>query len=538
MMSRITESSLALSRRSLLKTAAGAALLSPALGLAPNTVLAQEGDTVSLVVGSNPASWDLSKSTWTTWQAVTFLYDRLLTFDENEELQPQLATEWEVSEDGLEYSLTLREGVTFHDGTPFNAEAVQFNIQRHLDVVDSAFYAVFEPVESMEVVDDTHIVITLREVRPNFAFEALAQWGALQLSPTAYQAGTAEFDANPIGTGPFRFESYEPGSEIRYVRNEEYWDGPSPLAGVIVRVIPEPSVQLVELESGNVDITQIQPKDVVAMEEAGLTVESNIAPGAHFVSLNVSVAPTDELAVRKAIALAVDRDAIIETVLFGNAEKSRSGVNSASAFYTEEVPMIEYDPEAAAQLLEEAGWVMGDNGVRARDGQPLMVNLLSTDFTNWGLMNQILQEQLAAIGIGSEITSQEWNAYLDQWRENQGEWNVTYHSQGSIMARTEPIQASWIPNDFWSITQIDDATDPELVALAEQLQGLADEFNRTLDEARRKEISTEAQMLFQENQLTVWLWHGATITAIQPEVQGYTLSHAGRIVELTDASVG
>src|SRR5690606_6602630 len=83
-----------------------------------------------LIVAANPASWDLTKSTWTTWQGVTFLYDRLFAFDEAEELVPLLATELEVSDDGLQYSLTLREGVTFHDGTPFNAEAVQFNVQR------------------------------------------------------------------------------------------------------------------------------------------------------------------------------------------------------------------------------------------------------------------------------------------------------------------------------------------------------------------------------------------------------------------------
>lgn len=526
-----------LSRRGLLKSAAGAALLSPALGLAPNTVLAQDGSTVSVIVAANPASWDLTTSTWETWRGVHYLYDRLLVFDENEDLQPQLVTAWEMSEDGLQYSLTLREGVTFHDGTAFNAEAVRFNIQRYLDQVDSAFYAAFSPVESMEVVDDANIVITLSEVRPFFAWEALAQWGALQLSPTAYAQGSAAFDANPVGTGPFVFESFEPGSEIRYRRNENYWGEVPEIEQIIVRVIPEPSVQLIELESGNVDISQIQPIDVAAVEEAGITVESAIAPGAHFISLNVSEAPTNELAVRQAIARAVDRDAMIESVLFGYAEKSRAGVTSGSAYYSEDVPMIEYNPEEAGRILDEAGWVMGDDGIRARDGEQLIVNLLSSEYLNWGLMNQIIQEQLLGIGIGSEISSLEWNAYLDQWRENQGGWNVTYHSQGSPIARIRAIQASFIPNDFWTITQIDDATDEDLVALAAELQAVADEFNQTLDDARRLELAIQAQTLFQENQLTVWLWHGATITAIQPHIQGYELTHAGRIVELTNASI-
>ncbi|MDQ3696136.1 MAG: ABC transporter substrate-binding protein [Chloroflexota bacterium] len=526
-----------LTRRGLVKSAAGAAMLTPMLGLPASSVLAQEDGTVSLITAANPASWDLTTSTWSTWEGIHFLYDRLLTFDENEDLQPGLATAWEISEDGLEYTLTLRDSVTFHDGTPFNAEAVRFNIQRHLDQVDSAFYTSFEPVEEMEIVDDATIVLRLREVRPNFIYEGLPQWGALQLSPTAYEEGTAAFDANPVGTGPFRFESYEPGSEIRFVRNEEYWAGAPALERVIVRIIPEPSVQLIELESGNVDISEIQPIDVAAMEAAGLTIESTIAPGANFVSLNVSQAPTDELAVRQAIARAIDRDAIIETVLFGYAEKSRAGVNSASAFYSEEVPMIEYNPEEAAQILEDPGWVMGANGIRERDGQPLTVHLASTEYTNWGLMNQIIQEQLASIGIGAEISSAEWNAYLDAWRENQGGWNVTFHSQGSITGRTAVIQASWVPNDYWTITQIDDATAPELVAVAEELQALSDEFETTLDEDQRFEIAVAAQSLFQEHQLTVWLWHGASITAIQPDVQGYTLSHAGRVVELSEATV-
>jgi peptide/nickel transport system substrate-binding protein len=525
-----------MSRRRLLQTAAGSTLVAPMLGRPWSSLAAQEaGGTVTIIVGANPASWDLTKSTWETWRAVTFLYDRLLTFDEAEELQPALATAWEVSEDGLEYALTLRDDVTFHDGTPFNAEAVQVNIQRHLDQPDSASYAVYEPIDEIEITGDHSLVIRLKDVHPNFAYEGLAQWGALQLSPTAFAEGSAAFDAHPVGTGPFMFESYEPGSEIRYVRNESYWGGAPPLERVVVRVVPEPSVQLVELESGNVDICEILPQDVVAMEERGLTVEQNIAPGAHFVSLNVSQAPTNELAVRKAIARAIDRDAMIETLLFGYAEKSRGGVNSASAFYSDEVPMIEYNPEEAGQILDEAGWVMGDDGVRQRDGQPLTINLLSTDYLNWGLMNQVLQEQLAAIGIASEISSLEWNAYLDQWRENQGGWNVTYHSQGSLMARTEAIQASWIPNDYWTITQVDDATDDDLVALAEELQALADEFVTTLDEARRKEIAVEAQTLFQENQLTAWLWHQAEIIAIQPDIEGYELSHAGRVYELAKA---
>lgn len=539
---------ISVNRRDMLRTAGATGIASSALGLplvaqakrdsaaTPATTSAgTPGGMATIVEAGNPGSWDLTISTWTTWQAVQFLYDRLLIFDEEENLVPALVTAWEVSEDGLEYLLTLREGVTFHDGTPFDAASVKFNVQRHIDQPDSAFYTTYEPVDRVEVVDDLTARIVLKEVRPDFAYTGLAQWGSIQLSPTAAEELGDRFDESPVGTGPFKFESYEPGSSVRYVRYDDYWGGAPLLDAVEVRVIPEPSVQLIELEAGTADAVKIQPKDVDAMAAAGLTVQSTITPGAQFISLNVSEAPTDELAVRRAIALAVDRDAMIEALLFGYAEKSRSGVNSSSPFYSEDTPMIEYDPEEAGRILDEAGWVMGDDGIRYRDGQPLFVNILSTDYQNYGLFNQVIQEQLTGIGISSEISSLEWNAYLDQWRENQGQWNVTFHSQGSIMASVSPIQASWFPESYWSITQIDDADAPELAPVREELQALQDEFEVTLDEDRRGEIALQAQTIFQENQLTVWLWHSATIWAIQPWLQDYELSHAGRVIELRDA---
>ena len=129
----------------------------------------------------------------------------------------------------------------------------------------------------------------------------------------------------------------------------------------------------------------------------------------------------------------------------------------------------------------------GRDGVRERDGQTLTLNQISTDFENWGLFNQIIQEQLQAIGITCEISTLEWNAYLDQWRENQGGWNVTYHQQGTQVAATEAIEAGWTPDNYWTITQIDDATDPDLVAVRDRLQEIWDEWQVTLDADRRQE---------------------------------------------------
>ncbi len=493
------------------------------------------GGTARVAVAANPASWDLTKSTWPTWQSVHFMVDRLLVLDEDEELQPCLVTDWEISEDGMEYTLHLRDDVTFHDGEPFNAEAVKFNIERHIESGDSASYTTYEPVDHIEVVDDYTAKIVLRELKVFFAYNGLALWGAMQISPKAASSGS--FDDHPIGTGAFKFDSYEPGSSIKYVRNDDYWNGAPLLDGIEVRIIPETNVQLVELQAGTIEVIGLDAKDVGTAKDAGATIETTTAPGVQFISINVSREPTSDLAVRQAIAYAIDRDTIIDQVLFGYAEKSRAGVNSNSPFYTEDVPMIDYDPDKAEQILEDAGWTKGDGGIRKKDGKPLSVSILSSDFAGWGLYNQIIQEQLKKVGIDSEISTLEWNAYLDQWRENQGDWNVTYHSQGSVIASASAIQASWAPESYWSITQIDDATTPELQQIATELQTLSDNFEMELDSDKRKDIAKRAQMLFQENQLTVWLWHGASLMAIQPKLTGYTLSHAGRIIELDKASL-
>jgi peptide/nickel transport system substrate-binding protein len=525
-------------RRVLLRTAIGAGAAIPALGLS-RLAAAQEGTpggTAVVVCAANPASWDFTKTTWPTFEALCFMYDRLLTRNDAEELQPALVTEWEVSEDGLEYALTLREGVTFHDGTPFNADAVKFNIERQLATPDSANYADYEPVERIDVVDDLHVNIILREIRPDFAYLGLSQWGAAQLSPTAYEELGADFSKAPVGTGPFKFDSYVPGSLIRYVRNDDYWGGAPLLDAVEVKIIPEPSVQLVEIEAGTADAVIVtDPQNVARLEDAGLTIVSVITADTVFVSFNVSQAPTNELAVRKAIAHAIDRDTIIESVQLGYAEKSRGGVTTTSPFYDESVPMVEYDPEEAGRILDEAGWVLGADGVRERDGQKLVLNLISTDFESWGLYNQIIQEQLQAIGISCEISTLEWNAYLDQWRENQGGWNLTYHQQGTQVAATEAIEAGWQPDAYWTITQIDDATEPDLVAARDELQAIWDEWQVTLDPARRQELATQAQTAYQDNQLAVWLWHRAYIHAFQPRLKDYRLTDIGRIVELDKA---
>jgi len=513
-------------------TAAPAVVATPAA----NAAAGARGGTAVVVVGSSPSSWDLTKSTWATWQGVHYLYDTLLTTDANEQLKPGLAVAWEQSPDSMTYTLKLRENVQFHDGTPFNVDAVRFNVERHSQKPDSAFYQAFAPVVGVEAVDDYTARLTLKEPRPDFLYD-LAFWGALQVSPTAAKAqGTA---TQGVGTGPFKFAAYEPDSHMQFARFDGYWGGAPPLDGVKVRIIPESAVTLTEIQAKSVDVAQVlEVKDVQAAKGAGATVETTITPGSQFISLNVTQPPTSELAVRRAIARAIDRETIMRKVLFDLPQKARSGTPSNSAFYSEDVPAIDYNVQEAANILEQAGWKLGSDGIRQRDGQPLSLHILSSDFQGWGVFNQIFQDQLKSIGIDSRITTQEWGTYLDNWRENRLEWNLTYHSQGSPFNATTPIGASWAPSAFWNICQIGKATDPEMKKISEQLESINQEFRTINDMARRKELAKQAQTIYAEQQLAVWLWFSPSLVAVLPRLKNYELTEHGRVISLSKATFG
>jgi peptide/nickel transport system substrate-binding protein len=493
--------------------------------------------TAVVAVSASPTGWDLTTSTWVTWQGVSYLYDTLLTTDDAEQLKPNLATEWSVSDDGLTYTLKLRPNVTFHDGTPFNADAVRFNIQRHIDNTDSSFHTAFAPVNHVDSVDDLTARIVLKQTRADFLYD-LCQWGSIQLSPTSTKPGSDQSAPHPVGTGAFKFQSYSPDAQIDYARNEAYWGGSPPLNSVRVRIIPEAAVKVTEVQAKTIDVAyDLTPKDVSTVKQTGATVEQHTTPGVQFVSLNVSQAPTSELAVRKAIARAIDRDTIMQKVLFGLPEKARAGAPKNSPYYTEDVAPVDYDLKAAGDLLDQAGWTMGPDGIRQRDGQPLSLHILSTDNLGWGVFNQIFQDQLKAIGIDSHITTEEWGTYLETWRQGKEEWNLTFHHQESVFNTTSPVTASWAPSAFWNICQLGKATDPQLKQVSDQLEAINQKFLGTPDRSVRQDLAKQVQQTYQDMQLVAWLWHPPALVGVLPRLKAYDMLAHGRVLGLNTAQV-
>jgi peptide/nickel transport system substrate-binding protein len=519
-------------RRGFIKgsTAAGIGIASSSIGWNQNA-LGRQDDQNILRVGmvASPVSLVLYHSpNWPTFQMIRHMFDPLISLDENEQFVPGLTDQLDVSDDGLVYTLHLRDDVLFHDGTSFNAEAVKYYLELQLEDSEMRGHAYLTnsaQVQEVNVVDEFTVEIKLGILDVFFTL-FLAGWDARPISPTAHQEAGADFPLAPVGTGPFKFTEYVQDSHLKLERFDDYWQGAPILDGIELRIIPESSVHSIELEAGTIDISHgASIEELEYLRSIDLVVESRVSPSVAFVSLNVAKVPTSDLSVRSAIAHAVDRDLMIEQTLYGMAEKSRAGSPSVSPYYTEEIPFIEYDPEEAGRILDEGGWVMGSEGVREKDGEQLKLKMLSTDFETFSLYNSLIQEQLGQIGIQCDIEQLEWGAYLDKWRA-EGDFNITYMSFGASFF------GDWLPpamrsDDYWASHHVVESTDPELLDASARLDAIIDDVRSTQDPDERREKWVEGAQLIRDHQLAVWLWHSEVFTVCQPYIKDYAYIYNG-----------
>ncbi|HEV7344462.1 MAG TPA: ABC transporter substrate-binding protein [Devosia sp.] len=394
----------------MLLAATALALVSPATAQTPSNVL---------VVGqiAEPASLDPHVSTAANdFRIAVNLYDGLVRNKPGTlEIEPALATDWTISEDGLEYTFNLREGVTFHDGTPFNAEAVKFNFDRMLNEdhpfastgpFPLSFY--FSAVENVEVVDDMTVKFTLNEPFAPF-MSNLASPTGLIVSPAAVEQYGADYGRNPVGTGAFKFEEWQSNTSVVASRNEDYWDGAPPLEAVIFRPITDANTRVAEMLSGGIDVLLETPPDNVAQfrDDAAYEVVEAVGPHVWYVMLNAKEGPFADKRVRQAVNYAVNKESLVEDVLQGTASVSAGPIPPAFNWaYNEEVDPYPYDPERARELLAEAGAEDASLTFLVTEGGSGMLDPVP--------MGTAIQADLAAVGLNVDIQTYEWNTFLSE----------------------------------------------------------------------------------------------------------------------------
>lgn len=320
------------------------------------------------------------------WQLIVQVFDTLVASDGSNKLFPGLATSWDVAPDGLSLTFKLRTDVTFHDNTPFDAAAVKFTLDSIVDpkLASESAITALGPYAGSDVIDSATVRVRYK-IPFGAALASFADPTLSPVSPTAVQKlGNQGFARAPVGAGPFRFVSWADGREVILERFEAYkWappffanSGPSKVARIVHRFIPDASTRIAALEAGEVDLVDAAP--VLDLKRLGDdkkrfgTMIGN-ATGIPFgLELNGSKGVFQDPVVRKAMAMSVDRAALCEDLFFGLVEPAYGPLSKSTPSYNPAVEtMYKYDPKAAAAMLDGAGWKMGSDGIRVKDGKRL-----------------------------------------------------------------------------------------------------------------------------------------------------------------------
>ncbi|WP_299905873.1 ABC transporter substrate-binding protein [uncultured Paracoccus sp.] len=476
------------------------------------TAMAAQAQTLRIGLESDPDALDPDKSRTFVGRIVfTALCDKLLDVTPELELTGQLATDWTVSEDGLTIDMTLREGVTFHDGTPFDGEAVKANIERSQTLPDSVRQSEVSSITSVEVVDPTHIKLHLSA--PDAPLLAqLADRSGMMLSPASFEGDVA---ANPVCSGPFKFKSRVAQDRIELEKYDGYWNAEAiELDGVSYLPIPDSTVRLANLQSGDLDlINRLAATDVPAVEgnpnfafakATGLGYQ-----GITFNTQNGAMADNPfgkEAKLREALSLAIDREAINQVVFAGlNAAASQS-VSAVSPYFDPAFPVPARDVEKAKALLAEAGLEGGATLEMQFPNRPENQQVV-----------QMIQAMAAEAGITIKLTAKEFASMLS----DQAAGNFQ-SSQVGWSGRIDP------DGNIYGFVTTDGGFNDGKYSNPEVDRLLA-EARATSDEAKRKELYHQANVILMTDLPLFYLYNEAWLYGLSNKVQGFTAMSDGMI---------
>lgn len=315
-------------------------------------------DTIVIAQGADIESLDpFNQRDTITFSTLDNIYDKLIYRDANGVVQPRLATEWRIIDD-LTWEFKLREGVTFHNGEPFNAEAVRFSMDRALNEPQGV-HNTMQPIEGVEIIDDYTILI---KTKTPYALLLGALDRRPYIVPPQYvtENGWEHLHLNPVGTGPYQFVEWVQDDHLTLVANPDYWGGAPAIENMIVRPIPEELARAAELMTGGVDaVRDLSPDLVETVNNSGVA-HVVTAPSAQLMYIALKNGTIfDDVRVRRALALAINRPELVETVMNGLARETPNWINPDDHGFDPDAGTFTYDPEQARALLAEAGYPDG-----------------------------------------------------------------------------------------------------------------------------------------------------------------------------------
>ena len=341
----------------------------------------------------------------------------LVNIDGNGNIIPGLATEWTMSPDGLTYTFKLRQGVKFHNGTDFDADDVLWTFDRLMGKIEgqqSTQAARFQgAIESVEALDKYTVKIVLKKPWIDFLIMMASDKYMDILSKEAFDELGKDYGLKgAVGTGPFKFKEWVPGDHITIVRNENYWGEPPYLDAIVYRAIPEESTKLISLLTGETDVLLDPPwKDLKDLaKDPNIRIQEIDSGTLVYIGFNTSKPPFDDLRVRQAMAYAIDRQAVMDTVYYGWASKGQGIFPPWHWAWDPNEDFFPYDPEKAKALLAEAGYT---------EANPLTFEIVTTNETDYVEVATVIQAQLAKIGVNATVNSMDKAAWTAKtWNQN------------------------------------------------------------------------------------------------------------------------
>lgn len=459
-------------------------------------------DPVTVRAGINNDEDTINPYTYVTgfpgWNMLTMQYDTLMQFDTNGEPQPWLAETVTRSDDLTEWTVTLVDGVMWHDGEPLTIEDVKFTYDYFLENAAGRFARDLSGVESVEITGDREVTVTLAGPSPAFDEVALADVPIIpqHIWESIENPSEATFDISTnVGSGPLKLVDYQPEQSYRFEANEDYFRGAPAIDELVVVIFANDTGALSAIRSGEIDVMfeRVSPEQIELLDAQD---PLDIAQGPEFttqmINFDVTKAPFDDVAVRQAINLAVDRQDIVDTVYLGAATVGSPGwVHPNKDVYNPDVAPV-HDVDAANALLEEAGYTDSDgDGIREFDGQPMSFEMLTNSEETLRLrISELVSEMLGDIGIQISVASVEsatWEeAVWPGFDVNNGR-NYDIAAWGW----SAPVQANTIrvgqlvhgdtSKGFLNLTGFDDDQVNQLVEQLE-VEGDPAEVERLLDE--------------------------------------------------------
>jgi peptide/nickel transport system substrate-binding protein len=443
------------------------------------------------------------------WDAIVAsnIADGLLARDAEMNIVPALAESWDVSEDGRTLTFHLRKNVKFHNGEPFNAEAVKFSVDRLMnpDYQSQAKGPFVDTLKEVSVIDDYTVSFVFENPNAVILPYLVSTAGYLLIVPPKYisEVGEEGFIKKPIGTGPYKFVEWRKDDRLILEANPDYWKGKPEVDRVIFRVIPEAATRVAALISGEVDIVGgLSPDDQAEIDSSDIARTERVPSTRRiYIGFQSTRPPYDDVRVRKAINMAVDVDAIVENILGGNAYRMTSPVISFEFGANKDLKPYPYDPEQAKELLKEAGYPEGFSAT------------LDTPFGRYIKDKEVAEAvagYLREVGIDTKVEVKEWATYISEMQDRKlDDMFLLGWGAGGLMDADLALQP------FFSTTS---ARPYSVQYVNPEVDALIIEARSEMDRERRAELYKEALKILHDEAVWLFLYNQADLYGVSNNI--------------------